>query len=87
MSEINFLLDLIPEATYKYIVAILIGLFVFKNKIPILNKIDIKFHFPEEFMRSFRWITPLLVFGIYIWLFILNLKLNRAIAVLAEKLH
>ena len=67
MGEFNFIFGLIPESAYKYIVIALLGLLIFRQKIPILNKIDVKVHLPEEFMRNFRWITPLMVAGLYIW--------------------
>lgn len=60
MSDISFIASFIPDNAYKVIVLGLIAILIFRNKIPILNKIDVRFHFPEEFMRSFRWITPVL---------------------------
>lgn len=61
MSDFDLFFGLIPEASYKYIVMALLFLVLFRQKIPILNKIDIKIHLPEEFMRNFRWITPLMI--------------------------
>jgi len=67
MSEIDFIGWFIPEKAYKYIVLGLFILLIFRQKIPILNKVDVTVKLPEEFMRNFRWITPLLVAGLYIW--------------------
>lgn len=67
MSDFQFFFGLIPERAYKYIVMALLGLLIFRQKIPILNKIDVKVHLPDEFMRHFRWITPLMVAGLYVW--------------------
>lgn len=60
MGDFDLFFGIIPERAYKYIVMALVGLFVFKNRIPILDKIDVRIHLPDEFMRHFRWITPLL---------------------------
>jgi hypothetical protein len=77
MSEFNFFFGLIPDGAYKYIVAGLIFLLVFKDKIPVINKIDVTIKLPEEFMRHFRWITPLMIAGLYIWAAMIYLALNK----------
>lgn len=80
MSDLKILLDLLPERFYALIVIALIFLFLFKDKIPIVNKIEVKVHLPDEFMRHFRWITPLMgIIQIIILLAILSMA--RAICV------
>lgn len=53
------LLHIIPDFVYKYIGIAFVFLLLFKKKIPIINKIDVQIKLPEEFMRHFRWLTPL----------------------------
>lgn len=76
MSEFNLITALIPDHLYKYIVMGLIFLLIFRQRIPILNKIDVTVKLPEEFMRHFRWLTPLLVVGIYLWGLAIYLELK-----------
>lgn len=76
MSDFNFMFSLIPESAYKYIVLSILILFVFWKRIPVLNKIDVRIRLPEEFMRNFRWITPLMVAGLYIMTLIIYMRLK-----------
>ena len=80
MSDFNFFFGLIPERAYKYIVAGLLVLLIFRQRIPILNKIDVKVSLPEDFMRNFRWITPLLVVCQYFFLIAIYLVLKAILA-------
>lgn len=82
MSDFDFIFGLIPERAYKYIVMALVALLIFRQKIPILNKIDVRIHLPEEFMRHFRWLTPLLIMGLYVWAAVIYLTLKRVLQVL-----
>lgn len=77
MGDFDLIFGLIPERAYKYIVAGLVFIFVFKEKIPILNKIDVKIHLPDEFMRHFRWITPLLAIIQIIFTYVVYLMLKQ----------
>lgn len=76
MSDFNFFFGIIPESSYKYIVMALVALLILRQKIPILNKIDVTIRLPEEFMRNFRWITPLMVAGIYVWIIVVYFALK-----------
>jgi len=78
VSDFDLFFKLIPENAYKYIVMALLALLVFRQKIPILNKIDVTVRLPEEFMRNFRWITPLMVAGLYV-VWIMNYFALKAI--------
>lgn len=79
MGDFDLIFGLIPERAYKYIVGGLVFLLVFKEKIPILNKIDVKIHLPEEFMRHFRWITPLLLIFQIGFTYVIYLMLKQLI--------
>ncbi len=80
MSDVFFFTNWIHASAYKYIVLVLCFLFLFKDKIPIVNKIEVKIHLPEEFMRHFRWITPLLLIVNLIFSIVIYLMLNAVIA-------
>ena len=84
MSEFDFIFGLIPERAYKYIVMALLALLIFRQKIPVLNKIDVRVHLPEEFMRHFRWITPLMVAGLYVWAAMIYFAMKTIIQGLAR---
>lgn len=53
------IMNLIPDYIYKVFFIGIVFLIMFWKKIPILNKIRINIILPEEFMRHFRWLTPL----------------------------
>jgi len=80
MGDFDLLFGIIPERAYKWIVAALVFLLVFKDKIPIVNKIDVRIHLPDEFMRHFRWITPLLSLIQLVFLFVIYKVLMQILA-------
>jgi hypothetical protein len=81
------ILNLIPDQVYKYIGIAVVGFLLFRKKIPILNKIDIQIKLPDEFMRHFRWITPLaLICEILILLFLIFQVMDLKIMVQDLKL-
>lgn len=79
MTEFNFFFGIIPEAAYKYILMSLLALIFLRDKIPIINKIDIKIRLPDEFMRHFRWITPLMILGLWVWAAVIYAALRTII--------
>lgn len=84
MSDFNFFFGFIPERAYKYIVMGLLFLLIFRQKIPFLNKIDVTIKLPEEFMRNFRWITPLMVAGLFIGQTVMYFMLKEILNVLQK---
>jgi uncharacterized membrane protein YphA (DoxX/SURF4 family) len=77
----KWLSDLVPQSLYKSVV-ILLGLILFSVFVflPLKKWFKVKVELTEEFMRNFRWMTPLLlVFDILlhileIWIIIVLLQ-------------
>lgn len=53
------LISSIPNVVYKFIVIFLSAFIFLTWKLGFLKWIKVKVVLPEDFMRNFRWITPL----------------------------
>lgn len=62
MNDLNIFIDLFPSNTSKAVLIALLVLVLTWRHIPILREIRIRFDLSENFMRNFRWLTPLMGF-------------------------
>ena len=84
MSDFKFWFGLIPPESYGYLIAAALFVFFMRSKIPILKDIQFKVSLPEEYMRNFRWITPLMVAGQYVLQILIYAALLKIISMLIK---
>lgn len=73
------LFKLIPDYVYKYLGMAFVALAIFGWRFNLFKLVKVKITLPEDFMRQFRWITPLFLFiNLVMTAFILRLLVDLA---------